>query len=633
MDGATEGRHRHALRFVLNPFVRHVHGTARAALYDLHRRRIFPIPRSASWVLDRCDEASDVQAVLDSIPDADDRGIAAGYLDEFSRLDFGRFLDAERAAPVRAFREASMVASAGHLKWVSIDLRAGPADAVSIDAWMGIITAARRLGPAHQLTVFVDTAARNHDGVASLVEHAASLAFHHVEVVFPPDDPDPALAVACRDRGVAACVQDGHGEAGPAPATEVLRNLGVMPRIARSEGPAPVTESALVCDHQAFVRLRNGSTHAGSLHIAPCGDVFPWALERHHRIGRVRDADELEALLRSHALVEAWAHGKDAIQTCRECEFRYACPNSYTFRVEPEDIHSAPTNCLYDPHRGTWRYERADACFGGSSEPIVGTSRYFEVHATPARPLPGPYFDALDRAVEHVCDSLGLERPREPMRYLFYPSLDVLQADLAHRGKALAGLTEVSGAGERPVVRTSYPCHIHEIVHALLHAWNPTPRLFVSEACATLFGRARAIGPDLVDPTGSASGIEIRVDGRASRLVLDDVLAFDAVGLPLGPLRNSDVHAIAGWLQEDRRLPLRIEAWFDARDERDMPGYFYEAGGSFFLWLLQTHGQATFRAFYRSGQRQAHFEAFYPGSVATLAGKWREFLTQHRAKA
>jgi SPASM domain peptide maturase of grasp-with-spasm system len=45
---------------------------------------------------------------------------------------------------------------------------------------------------------------------------------------------------------------------------------------------------------------------------------------------------------------------KDAITTCKSCEYRYACSDCRAFLENPDDMYSKPLKCGYDPTTGIW---------------------------------------------------------------------------------------------------------------------------------------------------------------------------------------------------------------------------------------------------------------------------------------
>lgn len=49
-----------------------------------------------------------------------------------------------------------------------------------------------------------------------------------------------------------------------------------------------------------------------------------------------------------------WHTGKDRIEKCRDCEFRYVCTDCRAYLDRPDDPLSAPLKCGYDPYTCTW---------------------------------------------------------------------------------------------------------------------------------------------------------------------------------------------------------------------------------------------------------------------------------------
>ncbi len=52
---------------------------------------------------------------------------------------------------------------------------------------------------------------------------------------------------------------------------------------------------------------------------------------------------------------EMWKINKDQIETCKDCELRYACTDCRAFLENPENIYSKPLKCGYDPYTATWQ--------------------------------------------------------------------------------------------------------------------------------------------------------------------------------------------------------------------------------------------------------------------------------------
>ena len=611
--------------FRLNPYVVHVKGAKRSALYDLHRKRIFPIPQSASYVIDLCQADGDIQTALQPIQSEDDRAVAESYLQDFARLGFGE-ISGHPTTHARPFRVDPRDTSRRKLSVLGIELhpRDGQVHAIGPAAWKDILRVARTEGPAAQLNIFLGKAGCNPEWTAEILDFVAGLNFHHVEVVVPPGGCGSVIDERLSSGAFALCVSDES----PADGAEVsayvdqLRAQGLRPRKARSALVARITEASMLCDYLSYSRFRHGSLHSGFLHVHADGAVYPWRLETVDRIGQVVDGQGMLSMLRSDALLGHWARSKDDIDTCRDCEFRYACPNSYTFRSEPDRVGSAPSNCLYDPYAGAWSYRRDDACFSAAASVNVEESRLFRIRSLPERPFPHEYHSMLDTAAVDISDFFGLPLPAAKIGYDFYPTLEELQRDLVHRGEGLSGLTELRAGETIGTVKSSYPCHIHEVVHALLFQLNRTPRFFVSEASATVFGRVRVSGRANV----IGDEMQIRIEGGGDGLRFDDVVAFDNDGAMIGPPEGAGVHDVARWLYHERRVSIDVDRFYDAMDERDLPGWFYEIGGSFIRWLIESRGAPLFREFYASGQKRIHFEACYGEPIEALVSQWKECI-------
>ncbi|MGZ5447855.1 MAG: hypothetical protein ACXWLN_06995 [Thermoanaerobaculia bacterium] len=615
--------------FRLRPYVFLVKGAARSALYDLHRRRIFPIPPSAAWVIERCQDGT-IEGMLHAIDATEDRAAAREYLQQLGDLDFGRCHD--DVATLVPFRHSVPEHVWQRIRLLSIDLRGR--DAATAPHWEDLLRVAHERHGTKSLTVFVSGDAVDESHEVPVVEAAVALRYHHVEVVFPGTavaEAWEALAQRLKLR-IALTGRPDHGNA----TYRRLQAARLNVRFSHVGKPATITQRLLVCDHDSFRRLRNKSVHANSLHINARGDVFPWALEEHHRIGNVADGASLRTLMAGAELRRVWSFNKDGVEKCRECEFRYACPNSYTFRENAEVVGSAPVNCDYDPRTGEWRTGATRGLFDAvpPEERVEQHGRFFDTVSHVRNPLPGAYVELLDAGVDRASELFGIPPPASPLRYLFYPSIEELQDELAMRdGVHVSGLTEYAAAGDpaSTLIRTAFPGHVHEVLHALLLAVNPEPAFFTSEACATVLGTCWGTEEDLFDaPAALKLEGEVRVTTTDGQIVdVERSLLHDDKGLLIGPLRRErSVHAVARHLIHAQGAKPYLHSWLEASDERGLPGYFYELGGSFFLWLIETRGKDLFLAFYASKQTLRHLEGHYDTDIATLTQEWTTFLTE-----
>lgn len=49
-----------------------------------------------------------------------------------------------------------------------------------------------------------------------------------------------------------------------------------------------------------------------------------------------------------------WGITKDKIDICKDCEYRFVCTDCRAYLTDPEDKHSQPLKCGYNPYTGEW---------------------------------------------------------------------------------------------------------------------------------------------------------------------------------------------------------------------------------------------------------------------------------------
>ena len=69
--------------------------------------------------------------------------------------------------------------------------------------------------------------------------------------------------------------------------------------------------------------------------------------------GNIRDTTLREALEKP-GFKKYWNITKDQIEVCRDCEFRYICTDCRAYIEDPENIHSKPLKCGYNPYTCEW---------------------------------------------------------------------------------------------------------------------------------------------------------------------------------------------------------------------------------------------------------------------------------------
>lgn len=69
--------------------------------------------------------------------------------------------------------------------------------------------------------------------------------------------------------------------------------------------------------------------------------------------GNIRHTTLKEALEKPE-FKKHWNITKDKVSVCSDCEFRYVCTDCRAYIEQPEDIHSKPLKCGYNPYTGEW---------------------------------------------------------------------------------------------------------------------------------------------------------------------------------------------------------------------------------------------------------------------------------------
>ena len=105
---------------------------------------------------------------------------------------------------------------------------------------------------------------------------------------------------------------------------------------------------------QEFVKHHfYNSCWSGKFAITANGDVIPCIFSRNHVCGNILKDDES---IIYHSLEKYWKTTKDDVETCKDCEYRYAC---HDCRPTAEGLTgnylSKHARCTYDPYTGEWK--------------------------------------------------------------------------------------------------------------------------------------------------------------------------------------------------------------------------------------------------------------------------------------
>ena len=96
---------------------------------------------------------------------------------------------------------------------------------------------------------------------------------------------------------------------------------------------------------------------AGKIAITATGDIIPCIFARNQVCGNIVN-HSLTEIISGQPLAQCWHTTKDCINKCKDCEYRYACPDCRPLAQgsDPEKFWLAdPQNCSYNPYTGIWK--------------------------------------------------------------------------------------------------------------------------------------------------------------------------------------------------------------------------------------------------------------------------------------
>lgn len=72
---------------------------------------------------------------------------------------------------------------------------------------------------------------------------------------------------------------------------------------------------------------------------------------------------DIRAAVMDEAFRALWEVNKDQVEVCRDCEFRYVCPDCRAWVRVSDEKFAKPAKCGYDPYTATWREGFTDPTF------------------------------------------------------------------------------------------------------------------------------------------------------------------------------------------------------------------------------------------------------------------------------
>ena len=98
----------------------------------------------------------------------------------------------------------------------------------------------------------------------------------------------------------------------------------------------------------------NNTCWFGKIAITPTGKVIPCVFERSIELGDVT-THSIADILSSESLKKHWSIDFSQVETCKDCEYRFACKDCRPLgRSVCGNLYGKNPRCLYNPYTGSW---------------------------------------------------------------------------------------------------------------------------------------------------------------------------------------------------------------------------------------------------------------------------------------
>lgn len=99
--------------------------------------------------------------------------------------------------------------------------------------------------------------------------------------------------------------------------------------------------------------LKYSAAYNRTIFIDDFGNVRRY-IEDESIFGNV-DKDDLKEVVLNSEIIKFWEINKDKIKICKDCEFRYICPDgSIPFKTDEKEYYSYSNSCNYNPYTNKW---------------------------------------------------------------------------------------------------------------------------------------------------------------------------------------------------------------------------------------------------------------------------------------
>lgn len=108
-------------------------------------------------------------------------------------------------------------------------------------------------------------------------------------------------------------------------------------------------------DKKRFIdNISKNSCWHGKIAITDNGDVIPCVFERDIIYGNIKQ-QTLDNIIQSDTIGKFWNMNFEYIESCKDCEFRYACKDCRPLGKSVNgNLYQKNPRCCYNPHSGEW---------------------------------------------------------------------------------------------------------------------------------------------------------------------------------------------------------------------------------------------------------------------------------------
>lgn len=324
--------------FRLLPFVLIVSGIEGAALYDLHKGRLLPLNNLMKRAINQATSTNSLDKLKESVPTGTTYEECIELFDKLIELKFGRYYDQEG---LKTYMQSTFVQEESTLAPLnSLSISSDFILQCDVSLFSEFSAQLKLVQSSFLLNGVYLTCSGNESGSFSRnrIVYIQNIleSFVNVQIVHERDADKKTIAFW----------------------KKVLHSQKIGFSCSDFKGMSRFGKNDLAVTVNAYKHMTHYSLFGNAIHITGNGDVIPCIHEPDLLLGNIYRTSLME-ITQSKRCYDVWHHTRDKIDKCKDCEFRYACLNPYSFRAKTSDLSSEPLNCNYDPYSGRWLEDTA----------------------------------------------------------------------------------------------------------------------------------------------------------------------------------------------------------------------------------------------------------------------------------